>query len=290
MKKITKPSIDDIDVLDQLCSNTQVDSYPHLKEHLTTLTTAYSVYENFAGNAHRITSITLPGNIKNYLKKHYNSPPKAISHITEIRRESEHLGCPMCGSFSSGSLDHFLPKNSYLEFSIYSHNLVPACKCNSVRGETIIGTNASERILHPYYDECLSERLMTIEIESLGAMPRISLRIIIGNEHPEYDAISFHIRRIVEKTSVIRHMNRMWGKLCIRPSLIVRCLKHNPTSIENLRNILTEELYQLDDYHESKNNWDSIFISGLLQEEVTNWLYEKMTGNPNRQPNSPLIY
>jgi len=36
---------------------------------------------------------------------------------------------------------------------------VPACKCNSKRSTLLIGPNPGERILHPYYDDVLGERL-----------------------------------------------------------------------------------------------------------------------------------
>lgn len=71
------------------------------------------------------------------------------------------LPCPMCGSLHSGTLDHIFPQSDYPEFAVFSRNLVPACKCNSKRQNDLLGDGQGERILHPYYDVCLGERLLS---------------------------------------------------------------------------------------------------------------------------------
>jgi len=50
-------------------------------------------------------------------------------------------------------------KTDFPAFAIFGRNLVPACKCNSKRSTLLIGPNPGERILHPYYDDVLGERL-----------------------------------------------------------------------------------------------------------------------------------
>jgi len=72
--------------------------------------------------------------------------------------------CPMCGYAQAASLDHYLPKSLYPEYSIFSVNLVPACPtCNLIKGN-LCSQHPDERFLHPYYDKPPDEVLLFAEI------------------------------------------------------------------------------------------------------------------------------
>jgi len=69
--------------------------------------------------------------------------------------------CPQCRISEAFELDHFLPKESYPEFSIYSQNLVPSCgRCNSLKG-----ADDSARYLHAYYDEVPRRRFLNASVQ-----------------------------------------------------------------------------------------------------------------------------
>jgi len=60
--------------------------------------------------------------------------------------------CPFCGLSQVATLDHYLPKSKYPQFSVLPSNLVPACQdCNSGKGAKITAT-PEEQVLHPYFD------------------------------------------------------------------------------------------------------------------------------------------
>jgi hypothetical protein len=187
----------------------------------------------------------------------------------------------------SGTLDHYLPKNGFPIFSAFSKNLVPACKCNSKRGETLLGINPGERVLHPYFDECLGERLLSAKFEDLGKVPKVSLALLVPSGHPDYVAIDFHVRSIVQRSAVIRYLADRWSSLIRKPSLVVRALATNIATQTEVQSLLEEERNFLDDLHQGKNNWNSIFISGLLDPPVTAWIAAKLA-LPGRVPGSEL--
>ncbi len=62
--------------------------------------------------------------------------------------------CPFCGGIGRPkSLDHYLPKANYPQFSVFPHNLVPACRdCNTGKSNSL-ATNLNEQVLHPYFDD-----------------------------------------------------------------------------------------------------------------------------------------
>jgi hypothetical protein len=224
-----------------------------------------------------------------YLKGHYRRSKTVLPHIDQLREAQAHQVCPMCGSLHSGTLDHLLPQADYPEFSIFSLNLVPACKCNSIRQNVLKGTPPGERILHPYFDACLSERLIAAQFTDLGEVPKVTLKILVDALHPEYDAIEFHVRTIVERTFIKGYLADRWSDLCRKPSLVIRALAHHVPNTQGLEEILHEELELLDDIHRGKNNWNSLFVAGLLDPPVCAWLFEHLT-EPGRAADAPLIH
>ncbi|MGC4008893.1 MAG: hypothetical protein QM805_07880 [Pseudomonas sp.] len=288
MNRIPRPTFDDHAAFQNLANNKNLGSFPHLQGVVAAIQQGYVQYESALGNAFNVAQVVVSPAVEDYLKAHYNSPPKDLKHITALREATEHLTCPMCGSFHRGTLDHLLPKGSYAAFAIFSLNLVPACKCNIKRQELLIGPSPNERILHPYFDDCLAERLIAAHFDDLGPIPKVQLRLCVNNTHPEYAAIAFHFNSIVERTAITGYLRDRWIDLCRKPSLIIRAFKENPESHEELQEVLTEELELLDDTHQSKNNWNSIFVAGLLDKNVSDWLFQQMY-IPNRLPNGPLV-
>lgn len=288
MNKLPRPNIDDALALTNLANNRRAGSYPHLLPSLDDLKRAYLQYEAAAGNAFSVSPVAVSPTIESFLKSHFKTPPKDLEHIKKLRAEAEFLTCPMCGSSHRGTLDHLLPQASHGAFSVFSLNLVPACKCNSLRQEILIGPNPGERILHPYFDGCLERRLLKAKFEDLGPVPRVKLQLCVTNSHPDFAAIEFHMRSIVSRTPVTGYLRDRWAKFCRKPSLIIRALEKDPPSYNMLRRILLKELRALDDQHDGCNNWHSMFVAGLLDQTVLVWLYRRFH-QPGRSEDTSLI-
>ena len=179
MNKVQLPAYDDSAAFDNLSNNKGLGSYPQLQPLVATVQAGYAQYVAVNGSPTLVQNQAISAAAAALLKGHYASPPADLAHITKMRESTEHLVCPMCGSMHSGTLDHYLPKNGYPIFSVFSKNLVPACKCNSKRSETLLGANPGERVLHPYFDDCLGERLVRARFEDLGEVPRVSVVLMI---------------------------------------------------------------------------------------------------------------
>jgi hypothetical protein len=289
VNKISRPSVDDVAALSLISNNAKLKSYPVLKWEVPALTSAYKTYETGGGNVLGMpASFGVSDAVERALKSHYRSPPKELNYIKQMRYENENKACPMCGSFFTGTLDHVLPRKHYGLFSILSINLVPACKCNSKRGEVFKGTRAGQRVLHPYFDACLADRLIKSRFEDPGKLPKVSVKPAVPLSHQDYAAIEFHLKSVVEKNSIIKWLRERWIKFCRKPSLIVRQLKENPRTHQDLICILSNELDLLDEAHESKNNWESIFVMGLLEDHIVTWIWAHMNSS-GRAADGPLV-
>lgn len=286
MNKISPPKINDAAAFETLANNPKVGSHPHLQGLVDRAQASYKQYEAARGIPIFVLN-PLCQNAAKFLKGHYAAPPADLAHITEMRESTEHLVCPMCGSMHSGTLDHYLPKDSFPIFATFSKNLVPACKCNSKRGQILLGSNAGERILHPYYDTCLQDRLIKAQFNDLGEVPSVSIALTIPITHPNYAAVNFHVQKIVLRSAIRKYLADRWSSMFRKPSLVVRALSKNIATLSELKDILLSELDALDDLHKGKNNWNSIFVSGLLDPPVLTWLTDRLS-DAHRVPDSPL--
>ncbi|KAE9651046.1 hypothetical protein EJD88_20360 [Pseudomonas sp. PB105] len=61
--------------------------------------------------------------------------------------------CPYCGFGHIYTIDHYLPKAKYPQFSVTIPNLIPACRdCNEGCKNALYSVTEGEQPLHPYYD------------------------------------------------------------------------------------------------------------------------------------------
>ncbi|VVE04852.1 hypothetical protein PHO31112_02328 [Pandoraea horticolens] len=288
MNRLPHPAVDDAWALESLANNDALGSYPHLLMWVDAIAEGYEQYRASGGDALHVVKVPISQEVGDFLKGHYGSPPQDLAHIPLIREQSRHRLCPMCGSMRCGTLDHILPKADFSEFSIFSLNLVPACDCNNKRGRSTTGATPGARILHPYFDDCLSERLISASFEDLGVVPRIGLTILIDTTHPLFRAVEFHVKEIVGKSGILDYLLVRWSSFFEMPEQVVRALGEIPFSIIALRETLRRELEMLDRHHKGRNNWDSVFIHGLMQDDVLDWLFACLT-RPGRAQNDPLL-
>lgn len=288
MNRIPRPNYNDNQALQTLAQNTGAGSYPNLQPAVVPIQAGYQQYEAVGGNAFQVLPVPLTEDQAAFLKGHYRQPNADLPHIDELRDARAYQVCPMCGSLHSGTLDHLLPQADYPEFAIFSLNLVPACKCNLIRQNVFKGVPPGERILHPYFDACLSDRLVAAQFTDLGEVPNVALKILVDAAHPEYEAVEFHVRTVVQRTAVEDYLSDRWTSFCRKPSLVIRALAQPVLNAQSLEAVLREELDLLDDLHRGKNSWNSIFVAGLLDPSVRVWLFERLT-EPGRAADAPLI-
>jgi hypothetical protein len=277
MKKMALPIVDDISKITLNSNNSRLGktSYPYLQNQLQQILNGYVDYDAKSGNAGTVSTVIILDDLKVGLKKNYKSPPKDLKFIDDIRTSSPSV-CPMCGSLKTGTLDHLFPKEDYPWFSVYSKNLVPACDCNSKRGQNLIDGN--KRVLHPYYDEILTQRLLSCKFTPNGAWPNARVVIdYVNPSHSEAINIQFHAEKIVLPSGLIGWLEGEWDTSSLSPSLKIQTLpQENIATLREFNLYLTDALNRYDKAYSTPNNWFSIFIHGLLNSTgCTSWLHTK---------------
>ena len=269
MKRIDPPAIDDIEELQLLANNEGLGSYPGLMNEYIRFRSQYNEYSKSGGNPWNITPLTISGDLKRALRTHYGSPPKGrLQFLKKYRRGLSPTLCPMCGGLGNGTLDHYLPKEDYPEYSFFSKNLVPACNCNSLRGATVKGEAYPARVIHPYYDDFLADRLYQAVFQGEFSAPSISIEVIDKN-HSKFDILKFHLDEVINNDATQGWFEKYWSDLSQRPHDklgLVLPLSSQDLSGADLKVSLERYRNHMDKDHDTPNNWFSIFYTGLMRD------------------------
>lgn len=270
MKKLDLPPYDDATIIGQLANNRRLSgtSYPHLLNSLPLIQSQYAHYINNSGNAINIVGQPITNDLKTGLIKNYNSPPKDLEHLEDLRNSSPDI-CPMCGSNHAGTLDHLMPKEDFPEWTVFSWNLVPACECNTKRGQTLIGNAANnERILHPYFDNVLGNRNISCTITPQDSYRIVNITIDCIATGTDLNAIQFHIEEVVKKAGIVNWLEKQWIKIYQEPTTIIQTLDEYTiiSDITELDQLLNKFLNRLEKRHKTPNNWESVLIHGILRD------------------------
>lgn len=125
-------------------------------------------YIQARGNPEVITPWPDAVNFKTRFLTLYNSPqPNSVQKpVLEKLRERTLQMCPACGEDGTpNTLDHYLPKNAFPDFSVTAVNLSPMCdKCQGKKLEKVLSDDGERIFLHPYFDEFLDQQVIHLKI------------------------------------------------------------------------------------------------------------------------------
>jgi hypothetical protein len=104
---------------------------------------------------------------KDLLHNLYESETATALRIKKSIHDIAKLRCPYCGKPGApATLDHFLPRSEFQEFSLYCKNLIPSCfDCNTTKRANIWDDSANRKYLNPYYDQFLDSNFVTVTIQ-----------------------------------------------------------------------------------------------------------------------------
>ena len=108
--------------------------------------------------------------------------------------------CPFCGISESSTLDHYLPKEQFPEFSVYPKNLVPSCAvCNTRKRDRILieGTNV-RMFLHPCFDVVPEVAFLVVRTRMEADALSLSYRLMrpVGMELQTFQRLQSHFEQL----------------------------------------------------------------------------------------------
>ncbi|KAA1006215.1 hypothetical protein FVF58_26930 [Paraburkholderia panacisoli] len=279
MKKLDLPLHDDAAAAHVLSVNHRLKSYPLLSSHLSAITKRYGEYTESAGNPWALGGpLPLPPTLGDAMRAHYDTAPTGLEFIAHMRYKASPDVCPMCGSFGTSTLDHVLPKSVYPEFALFSRNLVPACSCNSLRGERYQGKSGDARTLHPYFDSSLGKRLVYVRFGGNFDNPTTRIEVTHdGIANNIYPSLKFHIDTVLAKTALLVWASKKWAKFQRDPESILFSLPQSELNEHDIRDAIRARCKAVDAEYETSNNWYSMFLWGIqLYEGATAYILRRV--------------
>jgi hypothetical protein len=256
MKYLTKPAPakDDLAVVKSICKKNG------LAKEQSDWIRAYVKYYLSKGNPWSVSPSTYSKPFSDQQYKLYDSR-KSGGPIKRIRATRNLLSCPVCGSSTTGDVDHYLPRKVYPEFSIMRANLVPSCThCNSsVKGSHVKGEKP-QRFIHPYFDDWADKAIWHIEFvvpfEAVQFRPTPNGKL----SEDRQKIVDFHLNHVLGE-QFHRSMENKWATL---PNLLNLTVRSSKKSYDHTHKAIRGELRKAK-ATTGKNSWDTAFFRGLLK-------------------------
>ncbi|EGR2475303.1 HNH endonuclease [Vibrio cholerae] len=189
---------------------------------------------------------------------------KELHTILELMRDKHRLPfCPCCGEPGKpGTLDHYLPKSKYPEFSIVVENLTPMCTdCQELKGSDVQDEDGNKVYIHPYYDS-IEQVLIELDIRPPYENPSAFIAHVPGaTPEPLKSLTKRHIREI-------DFVNRFEEFCCNEYSDLLSTLaeeqkdENREPVQKTIGRFLTKARKQSD------NRWEAIFYRGVLNNQA----------------------
>ena len=190
-----------------------------------------------------------------YLSPQEDSVQKPI--LDALRSRTLQL-CPACGEDGTpNTLDHYLPKETYPEFSITPANLFPMCDvCQGEKGTKTVNAGNERLFLHPYFDQFADEQVVALVI----GRPFDAPTTIAIEPHPGLDAAqSALVSRHLEELDIARRYHRFFRNEYLR---LLRLVQRTREQGQDVRQNL--ELFRDYALSKSTNAWQHVLYAGVL--------------------------
>jgi hypothetical protein len=256
--KSVKPLLhDDQETIKSIC-----DEKPGWLTHKNTWQQALIAYEAAGGNPWIVKPTIFSPDIRIELKELYKTR-RSSGHIKRIRDYHFSGSCPLCGSLATGSVDHYLPRSIFPEFSIYSLNLIPACSsCNSEeKGATYIGVKSPARIIHPYFDKLADKPILSVSFTPPYNAVKLSAASAPGLAGNELDIVGFHLHEVLGD-AFRKYITNLWSTLPRTVAELSEIPASSITLADTQRQV--QWLFKSSIYTNGLNSWPTGFYRGLL--------------------------
>lgn len=263
------------------------DGWQLIEGALPKLVRLFAQYPKYYAEPSQLRIMPADAELSSKLYGLYDSSKSYFRYRKVPRKHGKNGCCPYCGIKGSISVDHYLPRalSKYPCFSVLSANLVPACSsCQGhkatfspktigrfVRLPRVRPRNRDDeleeskfrlserRILHPYFDAFLSERVLVAQVAFgkdglpvlVSLQPRLNLRGRVRR------LISFHLERL-------HVFERAQGEVAHLHNSIVKGLSRTLEKVEDVEEALQVQLSAAEARGGSKNFFDALYIRALI--------------------------
>lgn len=273
--KVMKPIINDIPLLNIIVNERQDGkNATFFTSYESTWINRYQEYISNNGNPEIISrSIINEADSKKFIGLYKDKPQSILSQIIEPLNNHKLTYCPFCSEAGKpNTLDHFLPKSNYSEYSILSDNLVPACdfcQRSDAKGIKVLNAHRKRFFLHPYFD--IPDDIPLIFLIILPPYDKgYKYKLIINKSlSPDLKRL---IRRHINELQIYRRFNEFYSGEFVRKRDLIKEVIVNNEDLLTRKLTLSEIKRQVAIFYEKEkkisiNYWDAVIYKGFLEND-----------------------
>ena len=206
--------------------------------------------------------------VKDDLHSCYTGKTKSLKAIFQKIETSQIPGllkwCPYCGLTKPNSFDHYLPKETFPEFSVTPINLISCCTtCNSSKGEKWLNDDGDRYFLHLYSDTIPETQFLFAETINAGDAFTATYTLRRPHEfsHKAWDTICSHFAELKLLYQFTENTN---DEVVSIENMCISYLKSGGSDLRSF-------IFNLADQEEKTfgaNHWRIVLMRSLGQSEV----------------------
>lgn len=264
MLTLTPVQFDDPAALNSITARKQLVRRGRLTAATASLLGRYTEYHSNTAELSALAPSTIEGVLRDDCHSLYEQPTDELlalkGLITAAQQPMARLFCQYCAIGEPNTYDHYVPKGSFPEFSIFSLNLIPCCyPCNQIKDEGWT-QKGYRHFVNLYHDTFVQSQMLAAElvIEPSGEIGiRFSLTRPASVTPHQLSIYSSHLQ---ELGLYARYAQRAAGLITEVCSSITRVNER----IGITRSQLDAEAGSLSDLH-GLNNWRAVVYRCLAE-------------------------
>lgn len=224
----------------------------------------YTILPNNCNNNDIVIGAVTKKELKDVYSAHMVPKGKPARKVYDYVLASAPRGrCPFCGFGHASTLDHYLPKSKYPQFSVLPLNLVPCCKdCNSGKHADSAITEAQQS-LHPYFDHAqyVNEQWLFAAVNQTSPVT-----IHFYAQAPDHWAD-------ISKARVQSHFEefKLGARYAIEASNQLACLRDTLTSYREINGVAAVKQHLTIEanthFRQHKNSWQTAMFQSLANSD-----------------------
>jgi hypothetical protein len=243
--------INDLKILNSLTTG-----YAFLHGTYQSIESAYQCYISSLGSP-QMKVVGLSSDQTKCLHAAYEGGAKryGLDWIPQLR-DAPVGSCPMCGNQTVGTVEHYLPKTPFPEFSVFSWNLIPSCiSCNQKRGSKHVN-GVGYQLLHPIFDRAILDKLKLVT--------RFGVPGTVTEFELEFNKIDFNV---LERCRIEAHIqmcvDRRAFKLATMVQISMVAVRVARKKQSQWKDVIEDELAVMEAAHVA-HGWGASCLRGLF--------------------------
>jgi len=217
---------------------------------------------------HELDDSYYVGDEKAALLKAYSDKGHNLNLLKKAIKDAQELDlkniCPYCGILTPNSIDHYIPKDTYPEYSVLAINLVPCCiQCNGKKSE-FWKLDTGRGIINYYLDSIPNEEYLSCSVKFEEKIPRAIYSI--SNDNGINSALFSIIETHYERLDLLNRFSESSNDEITNTLDSIHSFTEN-SSQKEIKSMLNDS-HSRKTLRYGVNHWKCALLKGLAQSQV----------------------